>query len=317
MQMIFSKYIKHIDNNHKTFHSKSYQNLNSKNMIYTIEYKTMWHDFVRICSSMKVAIILLVAMILFLTIESTIGAHLSNKFAPFFTTVTASVFIMLTILLFLNIFICTFGHVFKLVSTLLITKKISYKLLRSFGVQLIHISILLIILGCIITKYTAESRSIILEEGNIFEIETTGTQIKLNQFNIFKYPDGSIKSYQSQLSVLRMDQKVVTPTIQVNDPLGLDGYTFYQSGYGKMIELLIQAPGKDPIELHVRKSNKTTPKAGAIIGNMTVLFSTERYYSELTMARDPGAMLIWAAFGMMGIGMIIILTIPKTRKETL
>jgi len=130
---------------------------------------------------------------------------------------------------------------------------------------LTHLSILLIFLGGIIGSFFGYKGYVNLLEGETLsqlqtragKIETLGFEVKCNSFDVEFYKTGEPKDYRSDLSVIKNGKEIARKTIRVNDPLSVDGVTFFQSSYGAL-------PEKAAIEA-VRKD-------GAVLGDAVALF---------------------------------------------
>ncbi len=101
------------------------------------------------------------------------------------------------------------------------------------GSTISHISIFIILIGAVVSSALGfrtfypffEKQPVFIPQGNFYVV--------LDKFWIDYYSNGSIKDYFSTLSVIDKGKKVLTKTIQVNDPLQYKGVWFYQSSYGR------------------------------------------------------------------------------------
>ncbi len=109
-----------------------------------------------------------------------------------------------------------------------------------FGVYIVHLSILVIFGGAIIGALFGSKGSIMLREKGvssyIFERGTgerlpLGFDLRVNDFSMTYYDNGSPKEYRSDLTVLQNGKEMLQKSIVVNDPLKYNGFTFYQSSY--------------------------------------------------------------------------------------
>jgi cytochrome c biogenesis protein len=109
---------------------------------------------------------------------------------------------------------------------------------------LTHLSILLIFLGGIIGSFFGYKGYVNLLEGDTLtqlqtrsgKIKTLNFQVRCNAFDVEFYNTGEPKDYRSDLSVLRNNREIIRKTIRVNDPLTIEGITFFQSSYGALPE---------------------------------------------------------------------------------
>ncbi|MDD5434477.1 MAG: cytochrome c biogenesis protein ResB [Nitrospira sp.] len=100
------------------------------------------------------------------------------------------------------------------------------------GSTITHISIFLILMGAVVSSAVGyrgfypffEHEPVFVPQGKFY--------IEMEKFWIDYYENGSIKDYFSKLTVIDNGKKVLTKTIQVNDPLQYKGVWFYQASYG-------------------------------------------------------------------------------------
>ncbi len=110
-----------------------------------------------------------------------------------------------------------------------------------FGVYAVHLSILVVFAGAIVGWAGGFKTGIWLPEGIAKEVvyvdeknhteEKLGFQLRCDQFDIDLYDNGTPKEFRSKLVVLKDGKEVLKKTIEVNDPLEFEGFTFYQSSY--------------------------------------------------------------------------------------
>jgi cytochrome c biogenesis protein len=124
------------------------------------------------------------------------------------------------------------------------------RVLGWFGADLVHLGLLVIIAGGIISGVGGSKRDLTFMEGDVLDIPKTEFKLRLDKFDIELYPNGSVKDWKSTLIVLEQDNPVLQKIIEVNHPLSYKGYVFYQSGWGwnwahSTVELWIKKR-KDP-----------------------------------------------------------------------
>ncbi len=100
-----------------------------------------------------------------------------------------------------------------------------------YGPDLVHLGIILLIVGAIVSAGLRQERLIWMGEGDEVSL-TKEYSIKLKSFQFLKYENGSPKEWISTVSVLR-GGAVQTESfpIEVNRPLRLGGLRLYQSNY--------------------------------------------------------------------------------------
>jgi len=112
------------------------------------------------------------------------------------------------------------------------TAKKEITILGWFGADIVHLGILTIIAGGIISGIGGFKRSLTFNEGNVHDIPRAEFKLRLEKFETELYPSGAVKDWKSTLTVLEEDKPVLKKIVEVNHPLSYKGYVFYQSGYG-------------------------------------------------------------------------------------
>jgi cytochrome c biogenesis protein len=100
------------------------------------------------------------------------------------------------------------------------------------GAHMAHLSATVIVLGGLIGSYYGFQEFGVCLEGQTYHIPKGNFDLHVDKFWIDYHENGSVKSYNSTLTVLEQGQKMATKTITVNDPLVYKGIWFYQSSYG-------------------------------------------------------------------------------------
>jgi cytochrome c biogenesis protein len=109
-----------------------------------------------------------------------------------------------------------------------------------FGSDIVHLGLLVIIAGSIVSGATSVRQELKMKEGEIKPVPGTDFSLRLNRFSTLYYDDARIKdpeqrqvkSWISAVSVLEGGREVLTRDIEVNHPLSYKGFNFYQSSYG-------------------------------------------------------------------------------------
>ncbi|HIK21844.1 MAG TPA: cytochrome c biogenesis protein [Synechococcus sp. M44_DOE_062] len=116
-------------------------------------------------------------------------------------------------------------------------------LIGRIGPILVHVSMLLILLGAIWGSISGFKAQELIPSGSVASIQhLTGAgdlarahlptwQIRANRFWIDYAPDGRVKQFYSDLSILDQGQEVKRQTISVNHPLSYRGVTLYQADW--------------------------------------------------------------------------------------
>ncbi len=100
-----------------------------------------------------------------------------------------------------------------------------------FGSDIVHLGLLVVMAGGIVSGLAGFRTTLALEEGRVESVPKTGLRLRLDRFDIETYDDGSVKDWKSSLAVLEDGREAVQKTIEVNHPLAHKGFRFYQSGY--------------------------------------------------------------------------------------
>lgn len=133
-----------------------------------------------------------------------------------------------------------------------------------FGSDMVHLGILVVVIGGFLSGAAGFRENLALKVKETKPVSQADFSLKLNRFETFYHPDGSVKDWKSTLSIVKNNQSLLTKTIEVNHPLSYKGYVFYQSGYGwdwrnPMVEILIERKSKESFSESTRiKVGETT-----------------------------------------------------------
>lgn len=114
-------------------------------------------------------------------------------------------------------------------AVLLLARK---KTLGGFGADIVHLGLLVILAGGILSGALGRKADLVLSPGRIVDVPWAGFQVRLEEFKTDFYPNGNVKSWKSRLTVLKGGNPALTRMIEVNRPLKYGGVNFYQSSYG-------------------------------------------------------------------------------------
>jgi cytochrome c biogenesis protein len=106
------------------------------------------------------------------------------------------------------------------------------KVLGLFGSDVVHVGLLVILAGGIVSGSASIRGNLDLAEGQVKSAPQADFEIRLDKFTTEHYPDGSVKAWKSDLTVLEQGKPVLSQTVAVNHPLTYKGYSFYQTSYG-------------------------------------------------------------------------------------
>jgi len=106
------------------------------------------------------------------------------------------------------------------------------KILGIFGSDVVHLGLLIILAGGIVSGLTSVRKELALKEGEVLPVPKASFELRLDKFTTEYYPDGSVKAWKSAVTVIENAKPVLAKTIVVNRPLTYRGYSFYQTSYG-------------------------------------------------------------------------------------
>jgi cytochrome c biogenesis protein len=106
------------------------------------------------------------------------------------------------------------------------------RILGWFGADVVHLGILVILAGGIISGAGRVRKDLTFAEGEVFDIQEAGFKLRLDKFETEYYPNGSVKDWKSTLTVIESEKPVLSKVVEVNHPLTYKGFVFYQSSYG-------------------------------------------------------------------------------------
>ncbi|MFC2168072.1 cytochrome c biogenesis protein ResB [Acidobacteriota bacterium] len=101
-----------------------------------------------------------------------------------------------------------------------------------FGADIVHLGLLVIIAGAIISGTTVIKEDIPFYEGQTKSVIKADFQIRLDDFVTEFNENGSVKDWISTVTVIEDEEEKLSKVIEVNHPLSYKGYMFYQASYG-------------------------------------------------------------------------------------
>jgi cytochrome c biogenesis protein len=104
--------------------------------------------------------------------------------------------------------------------------------LGGFGADIVHIGLLVILAGGILSGLFSRRADLFLSRGQTVDVPFAGFQVRLEDFQTEYYPNGEVKDWKSRLTVLEERSPILTQTIEVNHPLKYRGVNLFQSSYG-------------------------------------------------------------------------------------
>jgi hypothetical protein len=139
---------------------------------------------------------------------------LSTGFHRFFRS---TLFLLLSGVFFINLATCTAGRIRRTFRS------------RSFGPDVIHAGVLLLVAGALLSGGREQGVSFI-SEGEVLELPA-GYQVQLQVFSIEAYPDGRPREYVSSVSVFQDGEHIGYERISINEPLKLGRARLYQYSF--------------------------------------------------------------------------------------
>jgi len=131
---------------------------------------------------------------------------------------------------------------------LLVARK---RILGFFGADVVHLGILIILAGGIISGLGRFKKNLTFSEGEVLDVPKANFNLRLDKFETEYYPGGNVKDWKSTLTIFEKEKPVLTRVIEVNHPLSYKGFVFYQSSYGYDWT-------NASLEIHVKKKNDSS-----------------------------------------------------------
>ncbi len=204
---------------------------------------------IRFLSSLKIAITV-IAVIVVLAILATLvpqgrepsfyldqfGSRLGSAIVAvqFNNFWRSALFIVPLAVFFINLLACTLRR---------LTGRLRRKAPLRIGPDLIHLSLLLLIIAGGITLFTRQETMVFLAEGSSFGLPD-GKTIRLKNFDFEMYDDGRPKDWISRVEVLNGKSVVKSFDIEVNKPLRVGTYRIFQSSYKNDAVAVLEREGE-------------------------------------------------------------------------
>jgi len=170
-----------------------------------------------------------------------------------------------------------------------------------FGPEIVHLGLIIIIIGGLISALFSQRIELALTEGQTVDLPGQSFSLRLDQFTTDYYPDGSVKSWKSMVSILEKDQVKKQKTVEVNHPLKYDGLNFFQMSYGfdwdrTKVELEIKGGGSTARGLTLNVGEKFQLEPGLTLNLLDFIPDFEldegsRPASRSAEANNPAALV--------------------------
>jgi cytochrome c biogenesis protein ResB len=137
-----------------------------------------------------------------------------------------------------------------------------------FRYHIVHLSVFLILAGAVYGHYSKIKKEIALPVGGSCKLEFASRTVtlRLNDFSVNYYPDGTVSDWISDVSLEENGHKLLRKKIRVNHPLHYRGIQICQISFAPMVPLQMQ----NGSGFYLR--------------------------SILQIKQDPGLPLVWAGF---------------------
>jgi len=106
-------------------------------------------------------------------------------------------------------------------------------LLGLFGPELVHLGLIIIIAGGLVSAIFSQRLTLALVEGQSEQVAGQGFSLRLDRFTTEYYPDGSVKDWKSLVAVIENGQVRRQQVVEVNHPLKHDRWRIFQVSYGQ------------------------------------------------------------------------------------
>jgi cytochrome c biogenesis protein len=122
-----------------------------------------------------------------------------------------------------------------------------------FGSDVVHLGLLIILAGGVISGLTSRRAGLELRVGQTVDVPHALFRVRLDRFETEYYPQGEVKAWKSTVTVVENGTPVLTRVIEVNHPLTYKRFSFYQTSYGwdwenPRLEIIVKKPS-DPAYL--------------------------------------------------------------------
>ncbi len=209
---------------------------------------------IRVLSSLKIAITVIVLIVILAILATLVpqgrepsfyldqfGSRLGSAIVAvqFNNFWRSALFLIPLAVFFVNLFACSLRRLIG---------RIGRKAPLRIGPDLIHLSLLMLIVAGAITLATRQETVVFLSEGNSFELPD-GKEIRLKTFDFEVYEDGRPKDWISRVEVVNNGTVDKSFSIEVNKPLRVGGYRIFQSSYRNDVTAVLE---RDDEKLMIR-----------------------------------------------------------------
>ena len=234
------------------------------------------NKLIRILSSLKIAIVVIIVITVLAIIATVIpqdrdpSFYTENYGAALGRAITtvhfhhfwrSALFLVPLGIFFLNLLACSLRRLIG---------RLSRSAPLRLGPDLIHLSLLLLIIAGVITLFTRHETVVFLAEGSSLEMPD-GRLIRLKTFDFEVYEDGRPKDWISRVEIINGDSVEKSFDIEVNKPLRMGRYRIFQSSYRNDV-IAVLKKGDESIMM---RPGEAMPFDGGFLGFFDYRFSDE------------------------------------------
>lgn len=178
-------------------------------------------------------------LVVLLGIGSIIGSTISEE--DFYRSWW---FVAILSLLFINLLFCSV----KRLRFIIISNTVPVLKARQMGILMVHLSLLLIIAGVVVSIYGGKTGFVSLSQGetaNLGDVlgkRQKNLSLNLQKFTIDYNEDGSPSQFTSRVTLYDQERLAVDKQISVNHPLSYQGLKIYQYSYSWLVEQEVSGP---------------------------------------------------------------------------
>ncbi len=244
----------------------------------------------------------------------------------FFSSV---LFLIPAVLFFLNLTVCAVDR---------FVRRARSGARSRFGPDLVHIGLLLLIVGALLSLQGRQEGMVYLGQGDQVELPG-GHVMRLKSFVYDQYPDGRPKEWISTVEITR-NGEVVIPSfpIEVNHPLNVAGLKVYQANFSQEDQATVQEAGgrsyqiqpgqgfewegalimyrgnqrgpSGPVAVFERWEDRTRTEVyqvapSEVLFGYTVETLSTRQLTGLKAVRDPGFIPVVVALSILAAGLVL------------
>ncbi|HEX9901544.1 MAG TPA: cytochrome c biogenesis protein ResB [Acidobacteriota bacterium] len=165
------------------------------------------------------------------------------------------------------------------------------KVLGWFGSDIVHLGLLVILAGAVISSLTGFRAFLKLEKGKAQTVPRAGFEVRLDRFDTEYYPDGqNVKDWKSSLTVIEGGREVRTEVVEVNRPLAHKDFVLYQNSYVQETKSpLLVFEVLDPVLPEAANKILLRPGQSSAAGKTGLILSLQRF--EPDFIRDESGLI--------------------------